>query len=675
LKLKNNFKNQLNSVFVQIKNEIGFNLNKIVVLNKTHKRIGFAQKSKNLITLSPIEIFNILLYKNDIQGIGYNELLIDQELLDLKVIKSQSEIIFTLHIQAEFATVNCELNSLFAKRIITQNEVIYIVENNYLIKEGELIPVSNDSIKFAELLLENLNESNNVTLLFSLELFSKRENNRFLKFVNQQINIKEILGCDLYSGNSSLFIRNLYDYQKEGLKWLQYCAFNKIGGILGDDMGLGKTAQIIALVAWIIEKKVLDNVLIVVPSTLLENWKREFMFFTPSLKPYLHHGVIRSGSIELLRNERIIITSYSMIINDQYLFNKIKWGAIILDEASLIKNPNSERKISLSNIDADIKIAMTGTPVENSLIDLWSICDFVLPGYLGTIESFSAKYIKRNIEQTLSESDLISLRNDVSFIMLRRKKEDVLDSLPDKIDIHQALQMNENEVYLYNIERENILSKIGTENSSNILTLIQNLRQFTTHPLLLKADSLVTADLKTLKQTSLKFSRTIEIIDEIKGRKEKVIIFTEYLQMIDAFRRVLQEHYSLEIFTIDGRVANSERQNRIDQFSENDGFGIMILNPKTAGMGLNITAANHVIHYTRQWNPALEQQASARSYRNKQSKKVNVYYLYYVNTIEELITTRLRAKSALSGEVITITDNEISFDEYINSLSKTPILK
>jgi SNF2 family DNA or RNA helicase len=227
-----------------------------------------------------------------------------------------------------------------------------------LIKEGELIPVSNDSIKFAELLLENLNESNNVTLLFSLELFSKRENNRFLKFVNQQINIKEILGCDLYSGNSSLFIRNLYDYQKEGLKWLQYCAFNKIGGILGDDMGLGKTAQIIALVAWIIEKKVLDNVLIVVPSTLLENWKREFMFFTPSLKPYLHHGVIRSGSIELLRNERIIITSYSMIINDQYLFNKIKWGAIILDEASLIKNPNSERKISLSNIDADIKIAI-----------------------------------------------------------------------------------------------------------------------------------------------------------------------------------------------------------------------------------------------------------------------------------------------------------------------------
>ena len=655
--------------------EIGYNLNKIVVLNKTDRRIYFAQKSKDLISLSPIEIFNLLLYKNDIQGIQYQKLSIEQELLSLKVIKSQSELFFTLDIEAAFATVDYQLNSLFTKRIITLNDVKYIVENNYLIKDGELIPVSNDSIQFAKLLLKNLDESENVALLFSLELFSKRENNRHLKFSNQQINLTKILESGLYSGNSSLFIRDLYGYQKEGLKWLQFCSLNKIGGILGDDMGLGKTAQIIALVAWIIERKIVKNILIVVPTTLLENWKREFMFFAPSLKPYMHHGAVRSGSIELLTNESIVITSYSMIINDQYLFNKIKWGAIILDEASLIKNPNSERRISLSCIDADIKIAMTGTPVENSLIDLWSITDFVLPGYLGTIESFTAKYIKRNIEQTLSESDLISLKNDISFIMLRRKKEDVLDSLPEKIDIHQALQMNEHEGSLYNTERESILSKIATEKSANVLTHIQNLRQYTTHPLLLTPDLLSSADLTSLKKSSSKFSRTIEIIDELKARKDKVLIFTEYLNMIDTFKRVLQEHYSLEIFTIDGRVEISERQNRIDKFSANSGFEIMVLNPKTAGMGLNITAANHVIHYTRQWNPALEEQASARSYRNKQTKNVNVYYLYYVNTIEELIDSRLRAKSALSGEVISVTDNEISFDEYINSLSITPIIK
>jgi SNF2 family DNA or RNA helicase len=660
---------------VSTKKEIAFNLNKIVVLNKTDKKVCLTHKFKDLISLSSLEVFNLLLNKKGIQGIHYPELSIDQELLGLKVNKSQSELIFTLDIKAEFATVNCELNSLIEKRNITIQDVKYIIENNYLIKDGQLIAVSIDSINFADVLLKNFDESENVRLLFSLELFSKRENNRFIKFVNEQINLKDILCCKLYSGNSSLFIRDLYDYQKEGLKWLQYCSLNKIGGILGDDMGLGKTAQIIALVAWIIERRVLTNILIVVPSTLLENWRREFVFFAPSLKPYLHHGATRSGSIDFLKNENLVITSYSMIINDQYLFNKIKWGAIILDEASLIKNPNSERKISLSSIDADIKIAMTGTPVENSLIDLWSICDFVLPGYLGALETFTAKYIKRNIEQILSESDLISLRNDVSFIMLRRKKEDVLDSLPEKIDIHQALQMNDLEGNLYNAEREYILSQIGTEKSANVLTLIQNLRQHTTHPLLLKTDSLLAADLLTLKQTSSKFSRTIEIIDEIKVRKEKVIIFTEYLQMIDAFKRVLQEHYYLDIFTIDGRVDTSERQNRIDNFSANDGFGVMVLNPKTAGMGLNITAANHVIHYTRQWNPALEEQASARSYRNKQSKNVNVYYLYYINTIEEIIDARLRAKSALSKEVISATDIEISFDEYINSLSKTPINK
>lgn len=659
---------------MQIKNEIEFNFKNIVILNKRDKRISFGEKSKDQIVLTSEELFNLLIYKKGPQAINFEELSIDQEILNLKAIKFQSDIIFILDIKAEFASINCQLNSLFANRTITLNEVRNIVDVNYLIKDGELLPVSKDSIHFAEILLKNINDSDNLRLLFSLELFSKRDSNRFLKFTNQQINIVEILDCELYSGNSSFFIRELYDYQKEGLKWLQYCCLNKIGGILGDDMGLGKTAQIIALVAWIIERNVFKNILIVVPSTLLENWMREFLFFAPSLKPYLHHGTDRTGSIELLSNENIVITSYSMIINDQYLFDKINWGAIILDEASLVKNPNSERRIALSKIDADIKIAMTGTPVENSLLDLWSISDLVLPGYLGTIETFSAKYIRKSIEQTLSESDLITLRDDTSFIMLRRKKEDVLDSLPEKIDIHQALQMNESEGLLYNTERESILSKLGTENSANVLTLIQNLRQYTTHPLLLTADSLTAADLITLIQTSSKFSRTIEIIDEIKVRKEKVIIFTEYLQMIDAFKRVLQKHYSLEIFTIDGRVDISERQNRIDQFSATDGFGIMILNPKTAGMGLNITAANHVIHYTRQWNPALEEQASARAYRNKQCKNVNIYYLYYVNTIEELIDSRLRVKRALSGEVITVIDNEISFDEYINSLSKTPLI-
>ncbi|MBD8017792.1 DEAD/DEAH box helicase [Kaistella pullorum] len=650
-------------------------MNQVIVLNKEIKKIEFANKTSSLVPLTPMDLYNLLHIKKDIFGISYREIIIDQEVSALKVVKSQNELVVNVDIGSEFASLSFELTSVFKTRQLNVEEVIFITENNYLIKNGEVLSVDKESVLFTAGLLEKLDASGNLPLLLALELYSQRDKYSCLKFSSEQLDFKQILESNLYTGNSSLFIRDLYDYQKDGLKWLQYCCINKIGGILGDDMGLGKTAQIIALTAWLLERKIFENILIVVPSTLLENWKREFLFFSPALEPYVHHGSVRTGSVELLKSKDIVITSYSMIINDQYLFNKLKWGAIIIDEASLIKNPDSERKISLSNIEAEVKIAMTGTPVENSLLDLWSLTDFVLPGYFGTRESFTNKFIKKDIEQTLIESDLSSLRNETSFIMLRRKKEDVLDSLPDKIDIHQALEMYGNEASLYNNERESILARIKTESPANVFTLIQNLRQYTTHPLLLDSPSFENADVKQLSNASSKFTRTIEILDEIRIRNEKVIIFTEYLKMIDTFKRVLEEHYATTIFTIDGRVEVSERHKRIDDFSAFEGFSIMVLNPKTAGMGLNITAANHVIHYTRQWNPALEEQATARSYRNKQEKNVNVYYLYYVNTIEEMIDNRLRNKRQLSGEVVTSTSDDLSFDDYLSSLSKTPIIK
>ena len=653
--------------------EIG--LNKTVVFDNKSNRIFFSYDSDKFKKISAIELFNILIYKVDFQSVSYNKLIIDQEICDLKVIKSQNEIFISIDIKAEFALIKCSLHSTLRERTLSLVELKYILNNHYLIRDNELISASEESILHARTILKKVHETDKLPLQYALELFSKRQHSQFLKFLQKEINFQQILECEKYSGNSVIFNRKLYSYQKDGLKWLQYCCLNKIGGILGDDMGLGKTAQIIAVIAWAIEKKTINNFLIVVPSTLLENWKREFQFFAPSLEPYTHHGALRTGSIEILLKENIIITTYSMIVNDQYLFNKIKWGAIILDEASLIKNPLSERKISLTDLESDVKIAMTGTPVENSLIDLWSICDFVLPGYLETQELFSKKYIRRNIQQTIDEVNLEVLRDDVSFIMLRRKKEEVLDSLPEKIDIHQALQMTINEATLYDSERDSILSKVETESSSNVLTLIQNLRQFTTHPFIFDSNKLIHSTIKDLINSSSKFNRTVELVNEIRLKKEKVLIFTEYLKMIDVFKRVFTEFYKTEVFTIDGRIDTSERQNRIDIFSKQKEFSILVLNPKTAGMGLNITAANHVIHYTRQWNPALEEQASARAYRNKQKKNVNIYYLYYVNTIEETIDARLRAKSALSGEVITTSNDEISFDQYINSLSKTPLKK
>jgi SNF2 family DNA or RNA helicase len=396
-------------------------LNRTIVFDNRINRIFFSSDSAKFMKISTIDLFNILIYNVDFQNISYNKLIIDQDICGLKVVKSQNEIFLSIDIKAEFAVIKCSLCSALRERALTLVELQYILRNHYLIRNKELISASEESISYARTILNKVFDTDKLTLQYALELFSKRQHIQFVKFLQKEINFQEILECEKYSGNSSLFTRELYSYQKDGLKWLQYCCLNKIGGILGDDMGLGKTAQIIAVIAWAIERKTTDNFLIVVPSTLIENWKREFQFFAPSLKPYIHHGALRSGSIDVLLRENIIITTYSMIVNDQYLFNKIKWGAIILDEASLIKNPLSERKISLSDIDSDVKIAMTGTPVENSLIDLWSISDFVLPGYLETQELFSKKYIRRNIEQTIDEVNLEVLREGRCLRFITRK--------------------------------------------------------------------------------------------------------------------------------------------------------------------------------------------------------------------------------------------------------------
>lgn len=649
-----------------------FEQEKIVVLDKRDNRIFLSTKNDDHIVLSSFELFSILVNKSNVHGIPFVNLKIDSEILILRVIKSQHDLSFNLNIKSQFTSVACSLVSASRKIDLTISEVLYAQLNGYLIKNSELISVSMSSCLISRELVSQLDSKGNLSIANSIKLYAKREHFSLINFSNKQINYTEIFKNKAYTGSTSHFKHELYDYQKDGLKWLQYCFMNRIGGLLGDDMGLGKTAQVIAWTAWIQENNLIDNILIVVPSTLIENWKREFYFFAPKLTPHIHHGPSRGGSVNLFRNSKIVLTSYSMIINDFYLFNKIKWGVLIADEASLIKNPYSERKLFLSQIDAEIKIAMTGTPIENSLIDLWSICDFISPGYLGSLETFSNKYIKQSIDQTIHDNSYTDLKDTISFIMLRRKKEDVLDSLPEKIDIHQALCMNENESILYNTQRELILTKIHSENRKSILNQIQNLRQYTTHPLLLEPDKIRNANLKDFIAGSTKFKRTVEIISEIKLRNEKVLIFTEYLDMIDAFQRVLEELYSLKIETIDGRIPVNERQLAIDTFSRKIGFAIMVLNPKTAGMGLNITAANHVIHYTRQWNPALEEQATARAYRNKQERNVNVYYLYYVNTIEEYIDNRLRAKVNLSNEIIETTVYELSFDEYLTTLSKNP---
>jgi SNF2 family DNA or RNA helicase len=585
---------------------------------------------------------------------------------------------FNINLSPAGAHVRPFLYGISLEFYLTISQVRTALETGYFMFWSETgtpprhvwVPLDKESLKWGKEFLMQVKEGDTIPLGKALGYYAKQDQFSWLQFTEDRPDPEHIPDTTPLSAESSLFIRELYGYQEEGLNWLAYCCMNRLGSILGDDMGLGKTAQTIALIAWLFEKNILEKVLIVVPATLTENWRREFEFFAPSIVPYIHRGSDRTGSVQELDKHRVILTSYSMVINDRYLFNKIKWGLTLCDEASLLKNPDSERRIALSSIESEVRIVMTGTPVENSLTDLWSLADYVNPGYLGKREDFVKKYIHRDIEQTLAEGSLKLLRKYISYIMLRRKKEDVLDTLPERTDIHQALEMNDEERRLYNAQRESVLSKITGPSGVNVLEEILKLRQFTTHPFLTGSDEMLHTNISELGKNSIKFLRTIELLSEIKERNEKVLIFTEYLKMIDIFKQVLSSYYKTDVLTIDGRVETEERQKNIDVFSARKGFAIMVLNPRTAGMGLNITAANHVIHYTRQWNPALEEQASARAYRNGQKKNVNIYYLYYSGTIEEVIDKRLKAKMALSGEVIVPTSEVMTEEEKLEILYK-----
>lgn len=643
----------------------------VFVLDQESSELFLSDDAAEGRVLTVDEIYAIITESALPDGLSDYTPIVDEQVRSIRFQRLLKEIVFYIHMEEDYATVRAILTGTTPVGL-ELSALKLILQTGYYIVDGRCYAVDPEAIAFSQDFLKAVSAQMTLPLHNALDLFSKRDELKLVRFEQTTSDFTRIFTSGSFRIDTNLFIRDLYPYQRDGVSWLLYCCVNRIGGILADDMGLGKTAQVIALISAVVERNLLEHILIVVPGTLLENWKREFKFFAPELLPYIHHGSQRTGSPAVLEKQQIIVTSYSMIINDLYLFNKINWGLTILDEASLIKNPDAERRTALKALSSAVKIAMTGTPVENSLTDLWSIADYVYPGYLGSRSDFTSRYGARN-HFDLNHSGLARLRDDISYIMLRRKKEDVLDNLPEKIDIHQALGMHDKEAAAYEGKRNDILTAAAGDNSgSHILKMITELRMFTTHPLLREPAELAAAGINELRNASYKFSRMLELIHEIFVKKEKVLIFTEFLDMIDTLKRVLFHVWAVEILTIDGRVETTQRQANIDRFSAADGFGIMVLNPKTAGMGLNITAANHVIHYTRQWNPALEEQASARSYRNGQKKGVNIYYLYYADTIEEVIDERLRNKTALSGEVITVTDTE-NMEEYINALKLSPI--
>ncbi|MFM2485947.1 DEAD/DEAH box helicase [Celerinatantimonas yamalensis] len=452
--------------------------------------------------------------------------------------------------------------------------------------------------------------------------------------------------------HEKLFVQELYPYQKQGVDWLSFCVDNGVGTILADDMGLGKTAQIIALCCDTLEKNPNAKILIVVPNPLLDNWKREFAFFAPQVEPYLHYGTARRGVSSALLGHNVVIMPYTTMAFDISMLEELYFDLAVFDEASMLKNPNSGRSIAVRRLDIGVAVAMSGTPVENSLMDAWSLSDLVFPRYLGSQEAFKSRYVHRDLSETLS-ANLEELEASLRQITLRRMKKDVLEQLPEKLDIHLPVSQTESEKLAY----DNIIEEMQNDaDGSGILPMINKLQQFTAHPALLNPKA--PTDVRSLSAQSAKFELMLLKLDAIALSAEKVIIFATFQKAIDLVKSAVKEKYGITAGVIDGRTPNEERQPLIDEFSSSEGFDVLILHPRTAGMGLNITAATHVIHYCRQWNPALEEQATARAWRNGQKSVVSVYYMYYANTIEETIDERIRLKQQLSDRVVSVADEK-----------------
>lgn len=436
---------------------------------------------------------------------------------------------------------------------------------------------------------------------------------------------------------------NLFQHQIEGFQWICNLAEKRVGGLLADDMGLGKTIQVITFLLYQKTQSNLKPTLIVLPIALIENWIEEIQKFAPSLSSglYVHRGSSRLRSAQQIEQFDIVFTSYDTLKIDQLLLGKIKFQSIICDEAQNVKSHSSQRSRALRAMQSEFRLAMTGTPVENSLEELWSIMDFVQPGEFGSLREFRKSYVET--------ADYGALLKMLEPYYLRRTKKEILDDRlpkkhPDKVFTVEASS----------IQKSVVESMLETKEAGQIaiLNMLMRLRQLYGHP------GVVIPEYEDIGIEEVpKFQKLINIIEDIRQKNEKVLIFTEFRKLHHIFKRLFMQKYGISVPVIDGQTKN--RQAVVRAFNESPGFGMMILSPKAAGVGLTITSANHVVHYTRWWNPAVENQATDRAYRIGQERDVYVYQIITTDktnfpngTVEELMHQLLEHKRSLAENVI-----------------------
>ncbi len=452
------------------------------------------------------------------------------------------------------------------------------------------------------------------------------------------------------------FKGKLRPYQQDGVNWLNFLSQFQFGGILADEMGLGKTVQTLAYLLYAIaqqkkSKKKKKPILVVAPTSVVTNWWFEAKRFTPTLKVLLLQGPERRHSFSLIDDSDIVITSYALLRLDRYDLQKHQFGYLILDEAQMIKNHQAATTIAAKSLKADRRLALTGTPTENRPMELWSIIDFLMPGYLGSADFFRS-YFERPILEGGAGVDVASLlRSRTRPFLLRRTKAEVEKDLPPKIESVLHVEMEESQRDLYNQIVNEVRPKVlqavqekGVAGASvSILAALLRLRQICNHPNSIESLRSVAG------YESGKFNCLKDLLDEALAEGRKVLVFCQFKDMLALMKEHL-DHAGVNYLYLDG--ATKERQPLIDKFNSDDNVRLFLISLKAGGLGLNLTAADMVVIYDPWWNPAVENQAIDRAHRIGQKKTVHVYRLVTVDSVEQKIMDLKRRKTEIVNALV-----------------------
>lgn len=449
------------------------------------------------------------------------------------------------------------------------------------------------------------------------------------------------------------FCGTLRPYQVTGLSWLAFLTQFGLGACLADDMGLGKTIQIIALLLHERTTATPGPTLVVCPMSVVGNWYKEVERFAPSLKVMVHHGQNRLSEsfAKEAQNHDMIITTYALAHRDENHLSAVKWERIVLDEAQNIKNPWAKRTQAIKRLKARHKTALTGTPVENRLSELWSIMDFLNKGYLRSQKEFHKKFAIP-IERYHSISRAKTLKTLIKPFLLRRLKTDkeIIKDLPEKMEMKVFCNLTEEQATLYEAVVQEMLDKIedseGIKRKGLVLSTLMKLKQVCNHPAQFLHDN------SELEARSGKLTRLKEMLEEVLAEGDKALLFTQFREMGSMLQKYVQEQLTCKTLFLHGGTPKKKRDTMVERFQQKRGPPLFVLSLKAGGLGLNLTAATHVFHFDRWWNPAVENQATDRAFRIGQTKNVQVHKFVCLGTLEERIDTMIEQKKELADKVV-----------------------